>query len=80
MKNGGVAQLARATGSYPVCHWFKSDRRYQRPILIDRSFLFFQKLSCKANCLLSLSHLSNYFTKPIHKKHPITQLADIIQA
>ena len=27
---GGVAQLARAFGSYPECHWFKSSRRYQR--------------------------------------------------
>jgi len=26
---GGVAQLARAFGSYPECHPFKSDRRYQ---------------------------------------------------
>ena len=26
---GGVAQLARAFGSYPKCHRFKSSRRYQ---------------------------------------------------
>ena len=26
---GGVAQLARAFGSYPECHWFESSRRYQ---------------------------------------------------
>ena len=26
--NGGVAQLARAFGSYPKCRWFESDRRY----------------------------------------------------
>ena len=26
--NGGVAQLARASGSYPAGRWFKSDRRY----------------------------------------------------
>ena len=25
---GGVAQLARAIGSYPVGHLFESDRRY----------------------------------------------------
>ena len=25
---GGVAQLARALGSYPGCHWFESSRRY----------------------------------------------------
>ena len=30
---GGVAQLARALGSYPGCHWFKSSRRYHiRPV------------------------------------------------
>ena len=28
-KNGGIAQLARATGSYPVGHGFKSNSRYQ---------------------------------------------------
>ena len=27
-KNGGIAQLARATGSYPVGHRFKSGLRY----------------------------------------------------
>ena len=26
--NGGVAQLARALGSYPSCHRFESSRRY----------------------------------------------------
>ena len=29
--NGGVAQLARASGSYPAGRWFKSDFRYQNP-------------------------------------------------
>ena len=27
-KNGGVAQLARAIGSYPIGHGFKSNLRY----------------------------------------------------
>ncbi len=27
---GGIAQLARACGSYPQCHWFESDYRYQK--------------------------------------------------
>ena len=27
---GGIAQLARACGSYPQCRWFKSDYRYHR--------------------------------------------------
>ena len=26
---GGIAQLARAFGSYPECHWFESNYRYQ---------------------------------------------------
>ena len=26
---GGVAQLVRAHGSYPCCHWFESSHRYQ---------------------------------------------------
>ena len=29
---GGIAQLARATGSYPVGHGFKSNSRYHRPV------------------------------------------------
>ena len=28
MKDGGIAQLARAHGSYPWCRWFKSSSRY----------------------------------------------------
>ena len=32
-QNGGIAQLARAFGSYPKCRWFKSDYRYHlRPV------------------------------------------------
>ena len=27
---GGVAQLARASGSYPECHRFETSRRYHR--------------------------------------------------
>ena len=31
--NGGLAQLARASGSYPAGRWFKSDIRYhKRPV------------------------------------------------
>ena len=29
-ENGGIAQLARATGSYPVGHGFKSNSRYHK--------------------------------------------------
>ena len=28
IKYGGIAQLARARGSYPRCRWFKSSSRY----------------------------------------------------
>ncbi len=28
LKYGGIAQLARALGSYPGCRWFESDCRY----------------------------------------------------
>ena len=28
IKCGGIAQLARAHGSYPWCRWFKSSSRY----------------------------------------------------
>ena len=32
-KHGGVAQLARANGSYPLGRWFKPTRRYHiRPL------------------------------------------------
>ena len=31
-KYGGIAQLARATGSYPVGHGFKSNSRYHWPV------------------------------------------------
>ena len=31
-RHGGVAQLARACGSYPQCHRFESSRRYHRPV------------------------------------------------
>ena len=31
-RHGGVAQLARACGSYPQCHRFKSSRRYHIPL------------------------------------------------
>ena len=30
---GGIAQLARATGSYPVGHGFKSNSRYHGPLV-----------------------------------------------
>ena len=39
---GGVAQLARAFGSYPECHLFESDRRYQkRTVILIESYRSF---------------------------------------
>ena len=34
---GGIAQLARATGSYPVGHGFKSNSRYHKTQNAERS-------------------------------------------
>ena len=34
--HGGIAQLARAFGSYPKCRWFKSDCRYHNGLLVKR--------------------------------------------
>ena len=31
-RHGGIAQLARAIGSYPIGRGFKSNFRYQRPV------------------------------------------------
>ena len=42
LTNGGIAQLARATGSYPVGRKFKSHYRYQKElVLITSSFVLF---------------------------------------
>ncbi len=35
-ENGGLAQLARASGSYPAGRWFKSDIRYHNGSLVKR--------------------------------------------
>ncbi len=35
---GGIAQLARAHGSYPWCRWFKSSSRYCKRISFMRFF------------------------------------------
>ncbi len=36
-KYGGVAQLARAIGSYPIGHGFKSNLRYQKPSVTPKA-------------------------------------------
>ena len=35
-RNGGIAQLARAIGSYPIGHGFKSSSRYHQGPLVKR--------------------------------------------
>ncbi len=37
---GGIAQLARAHGSYPWCRWFKSSFRYSLKAAYLRGFFF----------------------------------------
>ena len=33
IKRGGIAQVARALGSYPGCRWFESNCRYHGPLV-----------------------------------------------
>ena len=42
-KYGGIAQLARARGSYPRCRWFKSSSRYFEKGLYKPFFFIFFK-------------------------------------
>ena len=35
-RHGGIAQLARARGSYPRCHWFESSYRHHN----DRQVIY----------------------------------------
>ena len=46
MKDGGIAQLARAHGSYPWCRWFKSSSRYFLSERSERAFFSFHRKSC----------------------------------
>ena len=53
---GGIAQMARARGSYPRCHWFDSSCRHQKRIRLrpiksknrskERIFLFLTRFIC----------------------------------
>ena len=63
----GVAQLARAFGSYPECHWFESDRRYQvKTVQVAKlgRFLFV----CVALKISVFSITSSSYTSPTHPK------------
>ena len=47
-KYGGIAQLARARGSYPRCRWFKSSSRYLcKKRNLQKQISFF----CIRNCI-----------------------------
>lgn len=54
---GGVAQLVRAHGSYPCCHWFDSSRRYHVKINPPRNggiFIYFSNISSASFMLVDL--------------------------
>ena len=36
---GGIAQLARAHGSYPWCRWFESSSRYLEAFMTEKSVI-----------------------------------------
>ena len=53
---GGIAQLARAHGSYPWCREFKSPFRYSRSFGLSRLLLFCRRVfACQG--VLSVSNL-----------------------
>ena len=43
---GGIAQLARASGSYPAGRWFKSDFRYHKIALANASAILYEETFC----------------------------------
>ena len=59
---GGVAQLARAFGSYPEGHVFESHRRYQAPAFAG-AFLFYPQKRTGAH--------PNAHYRSAHAKHAI---------
>ena len=44
---GGIAQLARARGSYPRCRWFKSNLRYESCRISGSFFSVFPSVSAQ---------------------------------
>ena len=40
---GDVAQVVRAHGSYPCCHWFESSRRHHRKDALQYSYMISKK-------------------------------------
>ena len=47
--HGGIAQLARAHGSYPWCRWFKSSFRYLKRLSIMLGLFLFHFSNLKQN-------------------------------
>ena len=43
--NGGIAQLARACGSYPQCHRFESCYRYHEKSVLKIQYAFFNEIN-----------------------------------
>ena len=54
-KYGGIAQLARARGSYPRCRWFKSSSRYFEKGLYKPFFVFWKETNTGKLIIVSLS-------------------------
>ena len=58
--HGGIAQLARAIGSYPVCPRFKSVCRHHIPSYLGRIFLFVVEALSRYLALTIYSRMYNY--------------------
>ena len=54
-KYGGIAQLARARGSYPRCRWFKSSSRYFGKGLYKPFFVFWKETNTGKLIIVFLS-------------------------
>ena len=58
---GGVAQMARACGSYPQCHWFDSSRRHHS--LIFPRLIEFTNPALGGVCCILLAKLPASLTR-----------------
>ena len=73
-KHGGVAQMARACGSYPQCRWFNSNRRYSNKNKALREIAepcFFQIL-----ITVLIINLNSIFAPPSDEITPDINLLD----
>ena len=71
---GGLAQLARASGSYPAGRWFKSDIRYQMSKPSSASTYFFGPLvkRLRHGPFTAVTWVRFPYGSPDHKKAPQT--------